>query len=387
MIVTLFLSFFVLLVLASLIALLLHELNKSAHRKYREKKIGSHFKNPEQHLSLGRAHDNPVLREKEGWEGGAVMNPGAVEDKGRVHLFYRALGTDGASRIGYASSSDGVHFDERSAFPVFSLDEALVGLTRRHRLRRHPGLVASGGSWAGAEDPRAVIIGDRLYLSFSAFAGWDSVRMGVSSISLQDFRNREWNWTDPVFLSAPNEVHKNWVLFPEAINGQIAVLHSLHGASRNEVLIEYLDSVATQPRQFIRSPYQPLRTKGVWDSALRGAGPPPLKTSKGWLTFYHATDDREPHKYKIGAMLLDLADPRKVIARSKQPILEPSAHYEENGAKPGIVYSCGAVVRDGVLTLYYGAADNYICAAAAPLADFLRKLVDTRSPILVPITT
>lgn len=63
---------------------------------------------------------------------------------------------------------------------------------------------------------------------------------------------------------------------------------------------------------------------------------------------------RDPNRYKLGVMLLDLNDPQKIIARSKEPILEPDESYENDGWKAGVSYCCGAVVRDGQLLIYYG---------------------------------
>jgi hypothetical protein len=112
---------------------------------------------------------------------------------------------------------------------------------------------------------------------------------------------------------------------------------------------------------------------GSWDTWIRSSGPPPVKTDRGWLVLYHAMDKRFPHiGYKLGAMLLDLDNPEKIIAKAKSPILEPDMWYE-NDWKPGVVYSCGAVEKNGTLYIYYGGGDKYVCVATADLG----KLVDT----------
>jgi predicted GH43/DUF377 family glycosyl hydrolase len=316
-------------------------------------------------IGLIRSHGNPILVPRgHEWEAGGVMNPAAVEAGGRVHLFYRALGADGVSRIGYASE-DG----DRLPYPVFALEGSNPD-TRRFAL--HSGLHASGGSFAGVEDPRAVVIDDRMYMTFSAFAGWDSLRIAVSSISVKDLLAKRWKWTPPAYLSPPGEVHKNWVLFPEKINGKFAVLHSLHSGSRDRVLVDYVDTLDTDAG--IKSPYNPVKDENVWDSTLRGAGPPPLKTPKGWLLLYHAVDAKEPGRYKLGAFLLDLADPTKILARSPFPVLAPDAPYENEGAKAGVVYATGATVSGDTLTVWYGGADSVVCKATTSLSKFLRKL-------------
>lgn len=328
-----------------------------------------------------REHGNPLLVPSgQAWESGGVMNPAAVEAGGRVHLFYRAVGDDGVSRLGYASSGNGASFDERLPYPVFALGS---GDAETRRFAEHSGLSKSGGSLAGVEDPRAVVIGDRVYMTFSAFAGWDSLRIGVSSIAVSDLLAKRWKWTPPAYISPVGQVHKNWVLFPEKINGKFAVLHSLHSGSRDRVLIDYLDSL--DENASIESPYNPVKDESVWDSTLRGAGPPPIKTKDGWLLLYHATDAREPNRYKLGALLLDLNDPSKVTARSPFPVLAPDAVYENQGAKAGVIYATGATVHDDTLTVYYGGADSVVCAANTSLSRFTGKLKDKKIATLTPV--
>lgn len=325
---------------------------------------------------LIRENVNPILRPTHyPWESAAVLNPGVAYAGGKVHLFYRAIGSDGISRIGYTESADGIHFDFRLPYPVFALDgfSPKSSIGRSYMEMMYPHLVASGGSWGGVEDPRAVIIDERLYLSFSAFYNWHSIRVGVVSISVSDLLEKRWNWSRPVFLSPPGQVNKNWVLFPEKIDGRYAVLHSLHSGSRARVLVDYVDSLEVESANHIESAYNPVIDETTWDARVRSAGPPPIKTDKGWLLLYHANDTREPHKYKLGALLLDLEFPERVIARSSGPVLEPDAGYENDG-KPGIVYACGADIRGGVLRVYYGGADAVVCVAETPLATLLENL-------------
>jgi predicted GH43/DUF377 family glycosyl hydrolase len=144
----------------------------------------------------------------------------------------------------------------------------------------------------------------------------------------------------------------------------------MHSGSREKVVVDYLDRLEDSN---IKSPYHLSKKEGVWDSTVRAPGPPPLKTKDGWLLFYHANDARESQKYKLGALLLDLQDPSKIIARSVQPVLEPDMPYENEG-KPGIVYACGATVQGDTLRVYYGGADMVVCVAKASLSKLLAKL-------------
>lgn len=327
---------------------------------------------------LTRHFKNPIIsplpiRE---WELNGTFNPGAFkDDEGRVHLLYRAIGADGISRIGHAASRDGIHFDERSMYPVY---EPLPGHGMPDASRisgpaaYNPAFYTSGGGWGGSEDPRVVRIDGRLYMTYVAFEGWESVRIALTSIGMGDFSRRHWNWRRPFMISPPGQVAKNWVIFPEKINGKYAVLHSIVP----DVAIEYVDTLDNLTT-YIKSPRkhgpQPGR-KNFWDNRVRGAGPPPIKTDIGWLLLYHAQDMREPDKYKLGALILDLNNPHRVLYRSPQPILEPDMHYENDG-KPGIVYASGAVILGENLMVYYGGGDRHVCIAQTPLRQLLDWLV------------
>jgi len=114
--------------------------------------------------------------------------------------------------------------------------------------------------------------------------------------------------------------------FPEKINNKYAILHSLSP----KISITYLDDLEFKNNNYLRSYYngQIKSNKNQWEGWLKGAGPIPLKTKYGWLIFYHALEKNDFSKYKVGAMILDLNDPTKVIARANRPVLEPDSDYE-----------------------------------------------------------
>lgn len=323
---------------------------------------------------LKRHMNNPLLSPRGylSWEKEGVFNPAALLIGNTVHLLYRAIGADGISRIGYSKSDDGMSFVEGLEYPVFSFKQSKpLGMEKEKKF--DPVMYPSGGSWGGAEDPRATYIDGKIYMTFNAFDGWDFIRVALTMIDEKDFLAGKWNWMPPRLISPPGQIHKNWVVFPEKINGKYAILHSI---SPN-VEIEYRDNLETIGTYdpFIKSPVG-VRTdgrKGFWDSRVRGAGPPPVKTEDGWLVFYHANDTAEPHKYKLGVKLLDLNDPSKILARSKSPILEPDMWYE-NDWKPGIVYACGAIIKDDLLHIYYGGGDKHVCSAHTKVAELLSWL-------------
>ncbi len=340
-------------------------------------------------LLLTRSFLNPILRPGTSpWTAESVMNPAAAVIAHRTHLIYRAVGMDGVSRLGYASSANGITFDKRLPYPIYA---ARNPHNLAHHLRRYsPVLYPSGGSWGGCEDPRMVVIDGRVYVTFNMFENW-KLRVAVISMSEEDFLAERFNaWEGPIILSHSDR-DKNWVLFPEKIGGQFAVLHSIIGDGDMQVRVEYTDDLSTlAQRTFISPDPQQVPDQHIaWHVHTRSAGPPPLRTEKGWLVLYHANDAKEGHRYKLGAMLLDLVDPTKVLYRAAQPVLSPDKNYENEG-KPGIVYASGAVVRAGKLFVYYGGADKVICVATTPLNAFLKALTRGNQPslaVMVPAQT
>lgn len=320
---------------------------------------------------LVRHDENPIIMPvpENGWEAWQTFNPGVILLDDKVHFLYRAIGEDGISRLGYAVSSDGLHIDDRLSYPVYE-HNTTGSLYTVYSL-------ASGGSWGGAEDPRIVRVDgeSELYMTYTAVDG--GLRVGLTSIGIDDFLHNNWHWKLPILISPPDEVHKNWMLFPEKINGKYAILHSI----KPSIQIEYRNDLDFEEKPFIHSFHSGGPQKGSWDTWLRGAGAPPLRIPDGWLLFYHAIDG-DWSKYKVGAMLLDLEDPTKILHKAKEPVLEPKEFYENNGYKSGVVYVSGAVVKNGTLFVYYGCADSYISVAYANLDEFVRALKTEARPKL-----
>ena len=336
-------------------------------------------------LELVKSLHNPILSPgKNPWMAEAVLNPAAAVLGGRTHLIYRAIGADGVSRLGYASSPDGILFDQRLPYPIYAArNPHNVALDRR---KYSPVMYPSGGSWGGCEDPRMVVIDGWVYVTFNMFDNW-TLRVAAIAIRKEDFLARRfYKWEGPIILSHGAR-DKNWVLFPEKIGGQFAILHSIIGETKHQVRVEYTDDLESLAERRFESPDpQKIPDKLIsWHVHTRSAGPPPLKTDKGWLVLYHANDAHEPSKYKVGAMLLDLVDPTKVLYRAAAPIISPDEHYENDG-KPGIVYAGGAVVRDGTLFVYYGGADKVVCVATTRLDTFLDALIKGSQPSLTKMT-
>ncbi len=328
-------------------------------------------------ILLAKSDKNPIISPGAlEWERQSIFNPTAFRAGGDVHILYRAIGTDGISRLGYAASKDGLHISERSAIPALSLTDPRSSDVE-HKVFDMV-MYPSGGSWGGVEDPRAVVIEGKVYVTFNMFDGWDNIRVAVIWMNLADFLEKKfWKWSKPTYLSPPHQVHKNWILFPEKVNGQFALLHNLHSKDNGHVEIEYFNDLKSfnLPKTFKSANPNAIADRPMaWHKRMRSAGPPPIKTKKGWLLFYHATDRYEPHRYKLGVLLLDLKDPAKVLHRAKAAVLNPDEYYENNG-KPGIVYACGAVEMGDEIYVYYGGADRVTCVASIKTDALLRHII------------
>lgn len=330
---------------------------------------------------LKKVVNNPIISPTiYSWESEATLNPAAVcSSDDTVHLFYRALGPDGVSRIGYASSKDGINFDTRLTYPVYSPKE--FELNKNHfpytsPARFNPSLYTSGGGWGGCEDPRVVLIDGRIYMTLNIFNGWSSLRVAVVSITEKNLINKKWIWEDFAYLSKPGDRQKNWVLFPEKINGKFVLFLNLDIGDPNRVSVTYLNKLDDSETPAVGEALDPQRIPDhnvAWHYRTRSAACPPIKTKDGWLLLYHAMDRNDPNKYKVGALILDLKNPEKVLFRSSHPILEPSEWYE-NDYKPGIVYVNGAVVKNGKLIVYYGGGDKHVCIASIKLSELINSL-------------
>ncbi len=324
-----------------------------------------------QPLGLTRPACNPILTPipEHNWESRQTFNPAALLAEERVHLLYRAIGEDGVSRLGYACTINGTTIEERLSRPVYTCLQ--VKAERVESLPYGGFSYSSGGSWAGCEDPRLTRVGDTVHMFFVAFDGYNIPRLATTSIDYEDFARKRWGWRPARIISKPGVIDKSGCVLPEKVRGQYVVFHRVFP----NILIDFLDSLDFQDSQYLEGRYSINVRRGCWDSRKIGIGAPPIKTKHGWLVIYYGVDDLDANRYKMGAMLLDLKNPTQVLYRSRRPILEPVAHYENNGHKAGVAYPCGAAMLDGRLFVYYGGADSVVCAAMTETDRLLAALL------------
>ena len=300
-------------------------------------------------LKLQRHPANPVLLPDltSDWECYNVFNPGVIYHNGLFHMYYRAQGLDWVSRIGYAVSADGVHWN---------------------RLRRPVLEPVDGTDSRGVEDPRIAEIDGVFYMTYTAYGrelkgpGQPThFGGGITPMIARSHNLITWERMGPIVRGEDNKDH---VLFPRKIKRRYAALHRRHP----NIWLAYSDDLLTWREQDMASIFGPRPDSG-WDCMTVGANGVPIETEHGWLMPYHGYEQN--HVYRFGVCLLDLDDPTRVIHRAAEPIFEPQELWELRGDVPNVVFSPANIVVDGIVYVYYGGGDHVIGLATAPLDDLL----------------
>jgi predicted GH43/DUF377 family glycosyl hydrolase len=287
-----------------------------------------------------RFEGNPILGpiEAHEWESKYVFNTAMVRLGDRIHYFYRAMGEDMVSRLGYASSRDGCRINERLPHPVF---EPTTSLEKY-----------------GCEDPRITVLNGRCYMTYTAYG--DIYQIAITSISPEDLLGKRWEWGERLF-PFPNIKNKNAVIFPRRVDGRYAMCHRLDP----DIHVAFSKNLRSWGEsELVMSPRQ-----GRWDCVKVGAAGPPIEIDEGWLLIYHGVDS--DRTYRLGSAILDKENPLKVVYRSEDPFLEPREDYERNGWVPNVVFSCGSVLVGDKLLVSYGGADTVIGVATFDLKEIL----------------
>jgi predicted GH43/DUF377 family glycosyl hydrolase len=253
-------------------------------------------------------------------------------------------GTDYLTTLSYLRfvwSDDGVHFKEDPEYPPIFGSRSLESF--------------------GIEDCRVSTMKDGYFLTFTEVS---PVAVGVGLMQTTDFRH--FNHKGMIF--PPH--NKDCALFEDKIGD---MYYAFHRPSSPELGGNYI-WIAESPDRIHWGNHRCLATTRpqLWDSDRIGAGGPPIKTDEGWLEIYHGAD--ASNCYRLGAMLLDVDQPWKVLARTSSPIMEPSASYEKNGFFGNVVFTDGSIVDGDRITLYYGASDEVICSAELSVKEILKAL-------------
>jgi predicted GH43/DUF377 family glycosyl hydrolase len=336
------------------------------------------------------------------WRRAVTFNPGVLlDDDGRFYLYERAAGQFRPfyCYVGMMESDDGVHFTHTRDEPVFTPEMA-------------------GSRYGSVQDPRLAKIDGRYLMTYAyrPFA-WSShpTGVGVPESHESDFPGVERapidqssgsknvqgarpdnmtrsgiavssdrvNW-EPLAWATPADLDdRDVILFPEKVNGRYALLRRPlqwvgpeYGDTKGpSIWLCYSDDLLTWTE-----PTLVAKAEFGWEDNRIGGSTPPLKTDAGWLVFYHGVqtlDATVKHvRYRMGALLLDLDDPTKVLARTSRPLMEPETYYEKFGAYiPDVIFPTGNVVQDGQIYLYYGVCDTAIALATASLDAVLNEVL------------
>jgi predicted GH43/DUF377 family glycosyl hydrolase len=300
-------------------------------------------------MKLQRHPANPILLPDPAsdWECYNVFNAGVLHHNALFHMFYRAQGLDWVSRIGYAVSVDGVHWNR----------------LRRPVLEPH-----DGSDSRGVEDARVVEMDGVFYMTYTAYGreyrGKGEPTHAGGGVLPMIARSRNlitWERIGPIVRGEDNKDH---VLFPRRIGGRYAALHRRWP----QVWLAYSDDLCTWREEDMRPIFGP-RSEGQWDSRSVGANGVPIETDHGWLLLYHGYDAE--HTYRFGVCLLELEEPHRVVRRPRDPIFWPEELWELRGDVPNVVFSCANPVVDGTVYVFYGGGDHVIGLATCRLGELL----------------
>jgi len=288
----------------------------------------------------------------------SVFNPGAIRVDDRYLLLLRVQTRGRETVLMVAESTDGERFSVRPG------------------VVRIEGIEALNQTLYHIYDPRLTRIDETIYIMFAADTD-DGCRLGVA-------RTEDFERFELVGFGGDGET-RNGVLFPEQFNGRFLRLERPNRVQLAGGVTTGAEIVLAESTDLVN-----WRTLGpvmagrlhYWDELI-GAGPPPVKTRAGWLQVYHgiATHFASANIYQAGVVLLDLAEPRRVLARGRDNILEPRTSYELTGQVPNVVFPSGMIVDEydkegyakpeSLVRVYYGAADTAVALATTTIEDLL----------------
>ncbi len=320
-------------------------------------------------MELKRYAGNPILTKnpKNHWEAGSVLNPNVLYDNGLFRMVYRATNDiktdeDGGyvSSIGYAESIDGIHF---TRFP-----QPLLAPDKEYELN------------GGCEDARVTKIGDTYFLYYTACHvdnGKWKVRIALATS--KDFKN----WKKHGIVGPQHTKSKAACLFPEKINGKYTMLYTWKSDSPLSSIMlaqfETLQEVIKPPKGFMADNIDHYQDNVVFEPpkpVYRGAevGAVPIKTKDGWLFIYCNANVSNHPEWTINAALLDVHDPRKILAETEKPLLRPETETELKGVVNNVTFPEGAAVVGDELYVYYGSGDQGCCLATCSFSELMKYL-------------
>ena len=291
-----------------------------------------------------RVSEDPIVAPRgESWESAGTFNPAVVFHHGKFVMLYRAQDAKGTSRLGYAETGDGIHFQRRPD-PVLSPETDYE-------------------KDGGVEDPRLVSIGGTYYLTYTGYNKKDAQLCLATSKDLIHWERKgvilpaykgNWNvgWT------------KSGAIVPDKINGKFWMYFLGTTSDKTDEMGLAYSTDLVHWTEATKTPVLPRRP-GNFDSRVVEPGPPPIVTKDGIVLIYNGADDKLV--YRAGVAIFDLNDPARLLSRSDFPVFAPEQSWEKNGQVPNVVFVEGMVRRGAKVFFYYGAADKYVGVAETSL--------------------
>ncbi len=303
-------------------------------------------------VNWSRVSTSPALSpEGDGFESAGTFNPAVIMYHGKFVMLYRAQDRNGTSSIGYATSSDGIHFT-RAQEPV---------------LRPETDYERGGG----VEDPRLQEIGGLFYLTYTGYNNIDGIGPDhreaqlclATSGDLMHWERKgvilpankgAWNigWTKSGAVVPQKIGGKYWMYYL----GDAREQKTQMGVASSPDLLHWTDA--------LDHPVLSSRP-GMFDAHVVEPGPPPVMLAAGIFLIYNGADEHD--LYSTGWALFDKGNPTRVIARSSKSVFQPSMNWEKIGQVPNVVFVEGLVPQQDRWLFYYGGADKYIGVASAKL--------------------
>jgi beta-1,4-mannooligosaccharide/beta-1,4-mannosyl-N-acetylglucosamine phosphorylase len=299
-----------------------------------------------------RSNRNPIIPRNLLPDSNSIFNSAVVSFGGGFAGVFRVDNRKREMRIHSGRSEDGIDWDITEASIEFITD------------------IADLKRYEHQYDPRVCWIEDRYYVTWCN--GYHGPTIGVGyTYDFETFYQLE-----NAFLP----YNRNGVLFPRKIHGKFAMLSRPSDTGHTPFGdIFYSESPDMRHWGCHRHVMGPTSEWG-WQSTKIGAGPIPIETTEGWLLIYHGVlTSCNGFVYSMGAALLDLDEPWKVLYRTAPYLLSPQELYECVGDTPNVVFPCAALVDapTGRMAIYYGAADTVTCLAFAHLNDLLEYVKES----------
>ena len=343
-------------------------------------------------VEFTRCPENPiVVPGLYPWRMAVVFNPGVLYQDGRFYMYERAAGglRPFHCAIGMLESDDGVHFRHVSDQPVFTPEMAgsKYGSVQDPRVVRIEGvyyMTYAFRPYAWNSYPTGLGVPESMEAEYPGFSGRSQENQTRSGIAISTDR---LHWRH-LCWATPKEVDdRDVILFPQKIDGRFVLLRRpLQFVSPDHRAIRSVDApgiwiCTSEDLQTWSEPKLLIQPEYPWEGGRIGGSAPPIQTDRGWLVFYHGVETLHPPTrrvcYRLGAMLLDLHDPTRVLARTRHFIMEPEAYYERFGLYiPNVIFPTAAVVKDGLVYLYYGVCDTAIALATVPLEELVAHVLD-----------